>query len=74
MMSRRDSGFTLVELLLTIVLIGLISGLCYPIVTNLLEKCRDESAISAAQCVNAAKKSFWMRSPKADQEYISIYK
>lgn len=69
MMRNNKSGFSLIEVLLTIVLIGVISGLCYPIVTNLLDKCKDVSAICAAESVNAAKKSFWMRNPKAEQEY-----
>lgn len=69
-MRTNKSGFSLVEVLLTIVLIGVISGLCYPVIANLLEKCKDESAICSAECINAAKKSFWMRNPKAEQEYI----
>jgi len=69
MIRTNKSGFSLVEVLLTIVLIGVFSGLCYPIIVNLLEKCNDESAICGAQCINAAKKSFWMRNPKAEQEY-----
>lgn len=68
-MWRKNLGFTLVEVMLTIVLIGLISGLCYPIVTNLLENCKDESAKCSAECINAAKKSFWMRNPTAEQKY-----
>lgn len=71
MIRTNKSGFSLVEVLLTIVLIGVVSGLCYPVVVNLLEKCKDESAICSAECVNAAKKSFWMRNPRAEQEYMN---
>lgn len=70
-MWRNKSGFSLVEVLLTIVLIGAISGLCYPVVVNLLEKCKDESAICSAECINAAKKCFLMRNPRAEQEYMN---
>lgn len=70
MIRANKSGFSLVEVLLTIVLIGVVSGLCYPVVVNLLDKCKDESAICSAECINAAKKSFLMRNPRAEQEYM----
>ncbi|OAI50840.1 hypothetical protein AYO37_00150 [Opitutia bacterium SCGC AG-212-L18] len=68
---RNKSGFSLVEVMLTIVLIGLISGLCYPIVAHLFGKCKDESARCLAESIGAAKKSYWMRKLNAKQEYAN---
>lgn len=68
---RNKLGFSLVEVMLTIVLIGLISGLCYPIVANLSGKCKDESARCLAESIGAAKKSYRMRKLNAKQEYAN---
>lgn len=57
------------EVLLVIVLLGVLGNIVYPVVTNILEKCREQAAICFAESVDAAKKSFWMRNANAEQEY-----
>lgn len=69
MLLRNKSGFSLVEVLLSIVIIGILSALSYPCMTNIIEKCRSELAISFAQSVNAAKSSFWMKNANGEEEY-----
>ncbi len=62
-------GFSLVEVLLAIVLLGILSSLCYPIARNVIEKSKEQLAICFAESVNAAKSSFWMRNTFAEEEY-----
>ena len=62
-------GFTLVEILLVVVLLGIISGLGYPLVIHLMDSGFERSAVSVAQSVNAAKQSYKMRHYQANQEY-----
>lgn len=69
MKKPNKSGFTLVEVLLVVVLLGVISGLGYPLIIHLMDSGLERSAVSMAQSVNAAKQSYKMRNYKADQEY-----
>lgn len=66
---KANAGFSLVEVLLVVVLLGILSSLCHPILINILEESRKQFAICFAESVNAAKSSFWMRKPTAEQEY-----
>lgn len=66
---KYRSGFSLIEVLLVVVLLGVLSSLSYPIVINIIQKSTEESVICFAKSVDAAKSSFWIRNPKAEQEY-----
>ena len=67
---NNKKGATLIELLLVIILLSIFGSLCYPIATNVIQKCTEQSVICFAQSVEAAKISFRMRNPKANQEYL----
>lgn len=44
--SARSSGFTLVELIVSIAILGILSGIAFPLYTGYIEKTRDDRAIT----------------------------
>ncbi|MCA9357622.1 prepilin-type N-terminal cleavage/methylation domain-containing protein [Candidatus Kaiserbacteria bacterium] len=62
-------AFSLPEILLVVVLLGIVSAVSVPLVFNLLESGHRELAKSVAHSMNAAKHSFTMRQYNAEQLY-----
>jgi type IV pilus assembly protein PilA len=53
---KNQRGLTLVELLAVIVILGIISAIAVPSIGNIIEKSKEDAAISdALQIINAAK-------------------
>lgn len=53
---NNQRGLTLVELLAVIVILGIISAIAVPSIGNIIEKSKDNAAVSdALQIINAAK-------------------
>lgn len=71
MNASSKSGLSLVEMLLVVVLIGTVSGIGYPIISNIMEEGKKQSAKSTVQCLNAAKQSFKMKNFRAKQLYAN---
>lgn len=63
------AGFSLVEILIVVVLIGILTTVSYPVVVGLMENGKSHSAIVIAQSLNAAKQSFRMKHFKAEEDY-----
>ena len=64
-------GVSLIEVLLLVMILGILSGMGYPIVVHLVEEGRVQAAKSTALSINAAKQSFKMKHFRAEQEYSS---
>lgn len=53
---KNQRGLTLVELLAVIVILGIISAIAVPSIGNIIEKSKEDAAVSdALQIINAAK-------------------
>jgi type IV pilus assembly protein PilE len=58
MQMKRNSGFTLVELLVTLAILGILAGIAYPSYQNSMRKTRRTDGISAALAIQVAQEKF----------------
>ena len=52
--SNRESGFTLIELMITIMIVGLLATVVTPMLTNSLERARSSEAMAAMGAIRRA--------------------
>ncbi|NLE65716.1 MAG: prepilin-type N-terminal cleavage/methylation domain-containing protein [Elusimicrobia bacterium] len=60
---RSTSAFTLMEVMITVIMIGVIATLSLPRLTGLLEKARAEKATNNLKSIHAAEKRFKLDDP-----------
>lgn len=78
-MGRRTlrEGFTLMELIVVIVIVGILAALAAPIYTKTKEKALDREAVSALKLIQAAEKIYRMEQgfyfPCVDNSYPNCY-
>lgn len=66
---QRPRGFTLPELILVIVLLGILAGVVVGGVVNLLPVGRQEVAVGKARILNAARCSYALLAPDAEERW-----
>ena len=59
MPTKNNKGFTLLELLIVLVVIGVIAGLMFPVLTANIEKGRGQEAAVALGTVKEAMVKYW---------------
>ncbi|MFA5264342.1 MAG: prepilin-type N-terminal cleavage/methylation domain-containing protein [Opitutaceae bacterium] len=67
----RRGGFTLAEIIVVVVVMGLLAGLLAGGVGNLLPVGRQEAAIGKARILNAARCSYSLLMPGAEAQWTS---
>jgi len=55
----KNGGFTLVELLVTVVIVAILAAIAYPLYTHYVEKSRRSAAVTALQRVASAEEKFY---------------
>src|SRR5664279_3526453 len=68
----RRRGFTLAEIIVVVVVMGLLAGLLAGGVGNLLPVGRQEAAIGKARILNAARCSYSLLLPGAEAQWTSV--
>jgi type IV pilus assembly protein PilE len=63
MRAGRQKGFTLVELLVTLAILGILAGIAYPSYQNSIRKTRRTDGISAALAIQVAQEKFRANCP-----------
>lgn len=58
-MMRRESGFTLIEVMITVVIIAILAGIGYPIYLHYVKDSRRTAAVSALQRAAAAEEKYY---------------
>lgn len=58
---KTYSGFTLIELMVVVVIVGILAAIAVPTFTNTKEKTLDREAIAALQLMKAANKLYYAR-------------
>lgn len=66
---QRRNGFSLPELILVVVLLGLLAGVVVGGVVNLLPVGRQEVAVGKARILNAARCSYALLAPDAEERW-----
>lgn len=56
---KKQRGFTLVELMVTIVIIAILAMIAYPLYTRYVEKSRRSSAVTALERVASAEEKYY---------------
>jgi len=67
MISTRNKGFTIIEILIVIAVIGILSSIAIPSYMSYKYKAYNASALSYMQYVSKAEENYWLN----DQLYIS---
>ncbi len=57
----RRRGFSLIEVLIVVTIIGIITTVAIPILTNARRKAMDDKAISSMRVVNSAQQAYFTR-------------
>jgi prepilin-type N-terminal cleavage/methylation domain-containing protein len=68
----RRRGFTLAEIIVVVVVMGLLAGLLAGGVGNLLPVGRQEAAVGKARILNAARCSYSLLLPGAEAQWASV--
>lgn len=56
---RRDTGFSLAEILVTITIIGILAGIAIPVYTGSVEEARSAEALANINMVHAAQRMYF---------------
>lgn len=60
---RKASGFTLIELMITVAIVGILASIAYPSYTSQVQKSRRSDAVQALSQVQQAQERFRANSP-----------
>lgn len=64
-------GFSYVEVILTIALVGIITSMTFPKMRGILESGKEKQAIVKTEALNAAKLCFKMRYADAESQFLN---
>jgi len=71
-MTKRDSkGFTLVELMIVVLILGILVGIAFPIYNNSQERARETACISNQRLINKASEEWHMEIGTHSQPYAT---
>lgn len=66
---KRTSGFTLIEIIISVVAIGILSAMVYPSFRGLITPAKDNAAIVKAEALNSAMFTYMRRIPNASSNW-----